>query len=96
MHDNGDLSLQEAIDRACEIYTQRCADMIAYKQSLRSFGAEIDEMISKYVVGLEQWICGYNAWQMQTVRFFGDKSEEANSTRIAHIKIIRRGGDKAV
>ncbi|OCB90779.1 terpenoid synthase [Sanghuangporus baumii] len=91
MHDNG-LSQQAAVDRAGRLYKQRCDDMISSKKALRSFGAETDEMIRKYVWALEQWITGYNVWQLETTRFFGDKSKEVNSTgivKISHRKAIR-------
>lgn len=85
MHYNEGLSPQDATDRACEMYKQRCADFMAYKENMPSFSAEVDEMIRKYVMALEQWISGYNAWQLETSRFFGDRSKEVNSTGIAKI-----------
>ncbi|KAL5495814.1 hypothetical protein ACEPAI_1278 [Sanghuangporus weigelae] len=92
MHDNG-LSQQAAIDRAGRLYKQRCDDMIFSKQALRSFDAETDEMIRKYIWALEQWITGYNVWQLETMRFFGDKSKEVNSTGI--VKISQRKAIRA-
>ncbi|KAL5535011.1 hypothetical protein ACEPAF_3102 [Sanghuangporus sanghuang] len=70
------------------IYKQRCADMVTYKNDLLSFGMEVNDMIRKYLMAMEEWVCGYNAWQLETVRFLGNKSKEVNSTGIT--KIIQR------
>ena len=92
MHSNN-LSQQEAIDQATEIYQQRCAAMTTAKLTMPSFGAEVDEMVRKYAWALEQWVCGYNAWQIETTRFFGDRSKEVNTTGI--VKIVSRTAIRA-
>ncbi|KAL5534778.1 hypothetical protein ACEPAG_1242 [Sanghuangporus baumii] len=84
MH-NKRLSHQEAVDEVGELYKD-CADtIVASKAAMRSFGPDVDELAYNYVHGLEQWICGHNAWNLITRRFFGEETEEVIRTGVVKL-----------
>ena len=86
---NEGLSHQQALDRAGEIYKSRVDMFMASKASIRSFGEITDRMIQAYVYGLEQWVCGNNAWYLDTERYFGKDREEVKRTGIVKLRISR-------
>ena len=88
MHSEG-LSHQQALDRAGEIYKSRVDTFTVSKTSMRSFGEDIDRMIQAYAYGLEQWVCGNNAWYLDTERYFGKDREEVKRTGIVKLRIAR-------
>ena len=85
IENNEGLSMQEAIDKTAELYKDRADTIIACKSAMRSFGAEVDEMIRTYIKGLEQLVCGNNSWSLDTPRYFGDQREEVKCSGIYKI-----------
>ncbi|KAL5518435.1 hypothetical protein ACEPAH_117 [Sanghuangporus vaninii] len=89
MHERG-LSHQDAIDEVGKLY-RRCADMfLTCKAAMRSFGPEVDEVVSGYVYGIEQWIAGHNAWNLETRRFFTEQPDETRRNGIVKITSHRK------
>ena len=86
MHHNG-LSHQEAINRVAEIYKERGEALLSDKASIRSFGPKVDEMVQQFIRGVEQWVCGHNAFNLITKRFFGEETEEVIRTGIVKLKL---------
>ena len=52
-------SLQSAVDYVGELCRETINNFIADRERLPSWGEEIDEMVRKYVLGLQDWIVGY-------------------------------------
>jgi hypothetical protein len=84
---NEGLSHQEALDRAGEIYKNRVDAFSSNKTSLRSFDEDTDRIIQMYLYGLEQWVCGNNAWYLDTERYFGKDREEVKQTGIVKLRL---------
>ena len=53
------LSLQGAVDYVGELCKQTIDKFSTNKTELPSWGPEIDEMVARYVQGLQDWIVGY-------------------------------------
>ena len=53
------LSLQGAVDYVGELCKQTIDTFSTNKGELPSWGPEIDEMVARYVQGLQDWIVGY-------------------------------------
>lgn len=53
------LSLQGAVDYVGELCKQTIDTFSTNKTELPSWGPEIDEMVARYVQGLQDWIVGY-------------------------------------
>lgn len=58
MHHHG-LSLQEAVDYVGDLCAQTINTFVENTRRLPSWSPEIDDMVSKYIQGLEAWIVGY-------------------------------------
>lgn len=57
MHYQG-LTLQEAVDYVGDLCAQTIDAFIQNKNDLPSWTPEIDDMVEKYVKGLQDWIVG--------------------------------------
>ncbi|AKF85685.1 Terpene synthase family, metal binding domain [Myxococcus fulvus] len=57
-----ELSMEEAIRRATRMYDEMLERFVALERRLPSFGAEEDAALRLYVVGLEDWLQGYEDW----------------------------------
>ncbi|KAL5534777.1 hypothetical protein ACEPAG_1241 [Sanghuangporus baumii] len=89
MHEQG-LSHQDAIDEVGKLY-RKCADtFLICKETIRSFGPEVDEMVGGYVYGMEQWVAGHNAWNMETRRFFTGEADEMRGKGMIKITSHRK------
>ena len=53
------LSLQGAVDYVGDLCKQTIDTFSINKTELPSWGPEIDEMVARYVQGLQDWIVGY-------------------------------------
>ena len=84
---NKGLSYQGATDEIGNLYKKCAETIVACKAAMRSFGQEIDEMVHAYVYGLEQWVAGHNAWNMETRRFFNGDAGADDMKRKGLIKI---------
>ena len=58
MHFHG-LTLQEAIDYVGNLCEETINAFIENKTRIPSWGKEIDDMVEKYVKGLQDWIVGF-------------------------------------
>lgn len=52
-------SLQSAVNYVGELCTQSIETFSDNKEQLPSWGPEIDDMVARYVKGLQDWIVGY-------------------------------------
>ena len=53
------LTLQEAVDYVGTLCSETIDAFVENKKRIPSWGAEIDTMVQKYVMGLQDWIVGY-------------------------------------
>jgi len=51
--------LQSAVDYVGELCAQTIDTFCANKKKLPSWGPEVDDMVARYVQGLQDWIVGY-------------------------------------
>ncbi|KAF8912142.1 isoprenoid synthase domain-containing protein [Gymnopilus junonius] len=84
------ISLQEAVDYVGDLCAQTINAFVENKSKLPSWGAEINDMVSKYVQGLEAWIVGSLHWSFQTHRYFGEHGLEVKRTRIVKLLPVRK------
>jgi hypothetical protein len=52
-------TLQSAVDYVGDLCAQTIDTFCENKKKLPSWGPEVDEMVAKYVQGLQDWIVGY-------------------------------------
>lgn len=74
------IGLQEAFDVAGRSFESDVEEFLLCKESLPSWGPEIDEAVSRYVSGLEYWVRGGIEWSLSGPRYFGDSVEEVRRT----------------
>ena len=54
-----DMSLQEAVDYVGDLCKQTIDVFCLNKRNLPSWGPEVDDMVARYVQGLQDWIVGF-------------------------------------
>ncbi|KIM48679.1 hypothetical protein M413DRAFT_83524 [Hebeloma cylindrosporum] len=79
------LSLQGAVDYVGELCKQTIDTFSTNKAELPSWGPEIDEMVARYVQGLQDWIVGSLHWSFQTQRYFGTEGLEVKKHRLVKL-----------
>ena len=75
------VGLQEASGFAGEYFKNWVEEFLEWKSKLPSWGPEIDDAVSRYVLGLECWVGGYIEWSLGSRRYFGESAEEVRRTR---------------
>ncbi|KAF8163642.1 isoprenoid synthase domain-containing protein [Crassisporium funariophilum] len=78
-------TLQSAIDYVGDLCAQTIDTFSANKKKLPSWGPEIDDMVERYVQGLQDWIVGSLHWSFQTHRYFGTKGQEVKKHRFVKL-----------
>nr|BBH51500.1 putative sesquiterpene synthase [Clitopilus sp.] len=78
-------TLQSAVDYVGDLCQKTIDDFQANRQKLPSWGAEVDEMVQRYVVGLQDWIVGSLHWSFQTHRYFGADGANVKKNRIVKL-----------
>lgn len=76
------IGLQEAFDVAGRLFKSYVEDFLRCKESLPSWGPDVDEAVSRYVAGLECWVSGGIEWCLSCPRYFGKSVEEVRRTRV--------------
>lgn len=75
-----DLQLQEAIDTVGEMCIQSLNKFLKYKAMLPSWDARIDEDVSRFIRGLENWLIACLHWSFLSGRYFGEKGQEIKTS----------------
>lgn len=78
-------TLQSAVDYVGDLCAQTIDTFCENKKKLPSWGPEVDEMVAKYVQGLQDWIVGSLHWSFQTHRYFGTKGLEVKAHRFVKL-----------
>ncbi|KAH6908307.1 isoprenoid synthase domain-containing protein [Coprinopsis sp. MPI-PUGE-AT-0042] len=82
------MTLQQAVDYVGDLCKQTIDAFCQNKQNLPSWGPEIDDMVARYVQGLQDWIVGSLHWSFQTTRYFGKEGQAVKQHRF--VKLIPR------
>ncbi|KAJ7193852.1 terpenoid synthase [Mycena pura] len=86
---NYDHTLQNAIDYVGELCRLTIDAFQRDRKSLPSWGPEIDDMVRRYVQGLEAWIVGSLHWSFMTERYFGKFGAEVKKNRFVALLPLR-------
>lgn len=61
------------------------------RAKLPSWGPEVDDMVAKYIEGLQDWIVGNALWSFETHRYFDEAGAEVkNALRVPVLQSITR------
>ncbi|KAM6496752.1 Isoprenoid synthase domain containing protein [Amanita muscaria] len=84
MKNNG-CSLQDAIDCVGELCNS-CIDRFERDcRRLPSWGPEIDDLVAKYIIGLQDWMSSVVQWSFRSERYFGKEGLEIQKSRIVQL-----------
>ncbi|KAG9030992.1 hypothetical protein FRB95_003272 [Tulasnella sp. JGI-2019a] len=79
-------SLQEAMDFAGTLVSDRIQLFVKSKLQLPSFGSErVDHEVQLYLRICEDWMTGGFHWSLRSDRYFGDDAKEVAMTRIVRL-----------
>ncbi|KAK1231745.1 Anterior gradient protein 3 [Marasmius sp. AFHP31] len=82
-------TLQSAMDFVGE-KCRNCIDNFkATRENLPSWGPEVDDVVQRYVKGLQDWIVGSLHWSFQTTRYFGSEGQAVKNTRYVKLLPVR-------
>jgi hypothetical protein len=84
------MDIQAACDFVGGHYKQLMDDFLSAKESLRSFGAEVDTDVKRYIEALQHWPAGNLVWSFETPRYFGAHRDRILRTRIVPLKPLER------
>lgn len=73
-------SLQQTIDFIGEEFRTIMEDFAIDRESLPSFGKEVDANVRLFISALETWIVGNIHWSFSTKRYFGKEHNEVRRT----------------
>ncbi|KAJ3567287.1 hypothetical protein NP233_g6469 [Leucocoprinus birnbaumii] len=88
MNERG-LDLQEAVDFVGEMCKSAIDRFIKERDSLPSWGPEIDRQVKAYAQGLADWIVGSLHWSFESTRYFGKNGRKIKQTRIVELLPLR-------
>ncbi|MEP7286008.1 MAG: hypothetical protein ABI947_09595 [Chloroflexota bacterium] len=74
------LTLQQAIDNAAQIFNERIQLYCDLEAQVPSFGTEIDGELARYLAGLRYWVRGNIDWSYETGRY-GQTSKQPVSQK---------------
>ncbi|KAJ6531101.1 terpenoid synthase [Mycena capillaripes] len=74
-------TLQSAVDYVGDLCRSTIDTFQRDRESIPSWGPEIDEMVQRYVEGLEAWIVGSLHWSFMTERYFGKSGADVKKNR---------------
>lgn len=69
LHNEGGLTLQEAVDRAAEMHNTETRVFVRLSAQLPSYGAEVDANLGRYLSGLCARMRGVLDWTYESVRY---------------------------
>ncbi|KZT07703.1 terpenoid synthase [Laetiporus sulphureus 93-53] len=78
--------LQAAADMVGEHFKKLMDSFYADKAQIRSWGPEMDAVVAKFVMAMENWVIGNCEWSSETLRYFGPERHEIKRTRIVRLK----------
>lgn len=85
MQDRG-VSLQEAVDFVGVHFKALLDGFIEDVSTLRSFGAEVDVGVQRYITSIKDAVIGNMIWCFETTRYFGSQGLEIKDTLIVQFR----------
>ncbi|EKM57990.1 uncharacterized protein PHACADRAFT_251936 [Phanerochaete carnosa HHB-10118-sp] len=79
------LDLQSAVDFVGELCQQAIDRFVDERESLPSWGPEIDRQVDIYVSGLRDWIVGSLHWSFESERYFAKSGLEVKTARVVSL-----------
>lgn len=79
------IDAQSAINYVDQLIRKRTREYVEAKQSLQSFGPEVEQEVVRYIQGMEYWIQGSIHWVFITPRYFGADAEEVRNTGVVKL-----------
>jgi alpha-muurolene/germacrene-A/gamma-muurolene synthase len=79
------LTVQQAVDFLGNLCEASITRFEMARVQLPSWGVEIDQMVAKYVGGLQDWIVGTLHWSFDTNRYFGDNGAQIKKDRTVYL-----------
>lgn len=83
------LDLQSAVDFVGEMCKGSIDRFKRERDSLPSWGPEIDRQVKMYVQGLADWIVGSLHWSFESTRYFGTNGRKIKTTRFVELLPLR-------
>jgi hypothetical protein len=80
MHEH-QLDLQAALYWLANYANATIAKFLSNKNSLPSWGSEVDASVQEYVDRLGRCVRGYDAWSYETNRYYGNTGLDVRQTR---------------
>ena len=80
MHQTNDYSIEQAMEKAAEMYKECQTRFLELWNDLPSWGPVIDPMATKYVQGLADWVGGNYHWEFECQRYFGSAGKQVLET----------------
>jgi len=77
--------LQGAVDYVGDLCAQTIDTFVENRSKLPSWGPEVDDMVQRYVMGLQDWIVGSLHWSFMTHRYFAMNGGEVKKTRFVKL-----------
>ncbi|EKM75335.1 hypothetical protein AGABI1DRAFT_46681 [Agaricus bisporus var. burnettii JB137-S8] len=78
-------TLQSAMDYVGNLCSETIDNFERLKGEVPSWGPEVDDMVARYIQGLQDWIVGSLHWSFQTKRYFGDRGETVKKERFVEL-----------
>ncbi|KIJ56931.1 hypothetical protein M422DRAFT_238521 [Sphaerobolus stellatus SS14] len=84
-----ELELQDAINRVGEMCFQSLHNFLQYRKLIPSWGS-IDQNVTRFIQGLENWIVACLHWSFLSGRYFGTKGQQIKESLIVELISSRR------
>lgn len=89
-------NLQQAIEYAGALVTERVQLFVETKKNLPSWGQAVDKQVAQYLQCCEDWMTGGFHWSLRSDRYFGDEVEEVKRTLVVKLLPKRMPRGQAV
>ncbi|KIK51745.1 hypothetical protein GYMLUDRAFT_181084 [Collybiopsis luxurians FD-317 M1] len=78
-------TLQSAVDYVGDLCHQTINDFVQNSKNVPHWGPEVDDIVKRYIRGLEDWIVGTIHWSFDSTRYFGNYGQEVKRTRLVKL-----------
>ncbi|KAG7092988.1 Alpha-muurolene synthase [Marasmius oreades] len=92
MHHHGH-TLQSAVNAVGTMCRETIDNFTETRKSIPSWNSEVDEMVERYVRGLQDWIVGSLHWSFQTTRYFGTEGQTIKHGRVVKLLPVGEHAD---
>ncbi|KAF9449584.1 terpenoid synthase [Macrolepiota fuliginosa MF-IS2] len=89
-----DHNLQSAVDYVGNLCAETIDSFQKHKGLVPSWGPEVDDMVVRYIQGLQDWIVGSLHWSFQTHRYFGTRGMTVKKNRVVRLLPLRKKRSK--